>query len=435
VKDIALIFDGRRINRLNIIMLGAMTAAVAANALLLGQFGPPLAAALAVTLAFGLAVLALPLAQPAKSLLIPLAPALAVSLLVAFDGGRSWYHLAMLGTVAMGTLYFRPRIVLAGGAVVNTALLVFWLAGVSVAGPAAGPADNLNHLLQLDLIAAIMYLATKWGSEHASRADGLARQATGADRELRELNATLESKVAERTRELAKMIEDLQAAQHQLIISEKQASLGALVAGVAHEVNTPLGVCITAITKMKGDQETFLAALADNTLTRGELARHANSGNENIDIISLNLIRAAEIIRSFKEIAVDQGSEVMVEFCLDDYIRTILTSYPGAFSHIITNFIMNTLMHAYDQRASMRIDFDARREADGTVVFDFTDHGKGIPPEILTRIFDPFFTTRRGTGGSGLGLNIVYNTVREKLRGSIVCTSVPGEFTTFTIRL
>jgi signal transduction histidine kinase len=182
-----------------------------------------------------------------------------------------------------------------------------------------------------------------------------------------------------------------------------------------------------------------------------------NAATESLDIIAFNLFRAAEIIRSFKEIAVNQSSEVMASFCLDEYIRTILTSlkhelknrkaeinvnfegftvnsYPGAFSHLITNLIMNTLVHGYDQWERVRIDFDARRE-DGHLVFTYTDHGKGIPPEIIKRIFDPFFTTRRGAGGSGLGLFIVYNVVRDKLGGSIACESVLGDHTTFTIRI
>jgi signal transduction histidine kinase len=457
VKDILLIFESRRINRLNAIMFTALNLSLMAGNFLLGQMSFPLFLALASTLAIAWVVLLLPFAQIVKCLVIPLLPCLATFALAWTGGGRSWFSLTVFGSFVMGALYFKPFIIVFDFAFVNLLFAASLAAGGSLVGPGAGFNDNLNHLFRMDLLAAILFFGTKWGSDAAQAALRLSERSEAADRDLRELNATLEAKVEERTRELEQLVADLRAAQEQLIDAEKQASLGNLVAGVAHEVNTPLGVCITAVTRMKGDNTAFHRAIAENRLTREGLADHVNATTESLDILSFNLFRAAEIIKSFKEIAVNQSSEVMATFCLDDYIRTILTSlkhelknrkteiainferfsvnsYPGAFSHVITNFIMNTLVHGYDQWERVRIEFDARRE-DGHLVFTYTDHGKGIPPEIIKRIFDPFFTTRRGAGGSGLGLFIVYNVVKDKLGGSISCDSVLGEYTTFTIRI
>lgn len=266
---------------------------------------------------------------------------------------------------------------------------------------------------------------------------------------------TLETRVEERTHALAQSLEELKTAQNQLIQSEKQASLGNLVAGVAHEVNTPLGICITAVSRLKSDQSKLLESLKTNTLTQKGLAEFANDSLESADIINLNLNRAADIVRSFKEIAVNQGSEIQTRFCLDEYLRTIFTSlkhelklrpyeieigmnnfilnsYPGAFSHIVTNLVMNTLIHGYEPKDAVKISLHASRNG-SEVTFTYTDHGKGIPADALPRIFDPFFTTRRGIGGSGLGLSISYNLVRELLKGDIRCTSEPGIYTSFTI--
>jgi signal transduction histidine kinase len=438
-------------------MFTALNLSLVAGNWLFGQMSIPLFLALASTLVIAWIILLLPFAQIVKCLLIPLLPCLATFALAWYGGGRSWFSLTVFGTFVMGALYFKPAIIVFDFAFVNLLFAASLAAGRSLVGQEGGLADNLNHLLRMDLLAAILFFGTKWGSGAARTAIEMSERSEAVDRDLRELNATLEAKVDERTRELEQLVADLRAAQEQLIDAEKQASLGNLVAGVAHEVNTPLGVCITAVTRMKGDNAAFRKAIAENRLTREGLADQVNAATESLDIIAFNLFRAAEIIRSFKEIAVNQSSEVMASFCLDEYIRTILTSlkhelknrkaeininfegftvnsYPGAFSHLITNLIMNTLIHGYDQWERVRIDFDARRE-DGHLVFTYTDHGKGIPPEIIKRIFDPFFTTRRGAGGSGLGLFIVYNVVRDKLGGSIACESVLGDHTTFTIRI
>ena len=457
MQDITTIFGAPRINRLNALVFTGVDLSIMLSYLGMGQLTPTLLIILSSMLVVAWAVLLLPVSQLAKCLIIPVLPSLATFVLVLLGEGRSFFSLSILGSVVMSALYFRPTIILVQIVVINGLFLGFVFAGYSLIGLEMDRGENFNHLIRMDLLAIILFIGTKWSSHSARTALEMSRRSDEADRNLKELNATLEAKVEERTRELEELVADLREAQEQLIISEKQASLGGLVAGVSHEVNTPLGVCITAITKMKSENEAFVKDLLGNTLTKTGLANFVNLQGESLDIVTFNLFRAAEIIRSFKEIAVNQSSEVMVEFCLDDYIRTILTSlkhelknrqadiainfeqftvnsYPGAFSHIITNLIMNTLVHGYDPHERVEIAFDARREHDH-LIFQYTDHGKGIPPEIIQKIFDPFFTTRRGSGGSGLGLNIVYNMVRDKLHGTISCDSILGEYTTFTIRI
>ena len=182
------------------------------------------------------------------------------------------------------------------------------------------------------------------------------------------------------------------------------------------------------------------------------------SAVESAEILQANLRRAAELIRSFKQVAVDQASEEQRKFDLAGYLEEILTSlqprlrqarhrirvecppglvlesYPGAFSQIITNLVMNSLVHAFPEGTSGEIRIEARRE-DGTLRIEYSDDGRGIEPEVLPHIFEPFFTTRRGQGGSGLGLHIVYNLVTLTLGGTIFASSHPGQGATFVIRL
>lgn len=250
----------------------------------------------------------------------------------------------------------------------------------------------------------------------------------------------------------------LQQAQKHLVESEKMAALGGLVAGVAHEINTPVGIGITGVTYL---QEKLAALMADyqaGTMKRSSLDAFLQTTSETLVITMTNLIRAAELVASFKQVAVDQSSEERRLFNLKGYVNDVLLSlkhkykrtkhrievmgpddldvdsFPGAFSQIVTNLLMNSLIHAFEGdgiEGLMRIEVQA---GNGGVALKYSDNGKGIPPENLTRIFDPFFTTKRGKGGSGLGMNIVYNLVRNKLNGTITCESEVGKGTTFTIQ-
>lgn len=285
-----------------------------------------------------------------------------------------------------------------------------------------------------------------------------------AEQEIVEMNRNLEQRIKERTSDLAEANEELQGTlenlrqtQDQLVEAEKMASLGGLVAGVAHEVNTPIGIGVTAASHLKEGVEELRGKYDRGDIKRADLEQHLAVAEQSSAIVLSNLARASDLIRSFKQVAVDQSSEEERRFDLREYLDEIVISlrpnlkkakhevaidceaglvvetYPGAVSQVVTNLIMNAITHAYDEGESGKMRITADDNGDGTIALTFSDDGKGIPEENLAKIFDPFFTTRRGSGGSGLGLNIVYNLVTQKLGGTIGCESETGEGTTFRI--
>lgn len=285
-----------------------------------------------------------------------------------------------------------------------------------------------------------------------------------AREEVISLNRELENRVAARTAELqsantelAKTLASLQQTQTHLIQTEKLAALGNLVAGVAHEINTPTGVAVTAASHLGMKTQEFQEIFRNGSTRKSDLERYLAVCEESADIIMLNLRRAAEMISSFKRVAVDQSSEKRGVFKVREYLGEILLSlrpklkqagllieidcdetlvmdgFPGVFAQIITNMIMNTLMHAYDEATAGRVVIRAGKEGD-MFILTFADDGKGISPADKDKIFDPFFTTKRGQGGTGLGLYILYNLVAQKLHGTVECQSEPGKGAVFTLR-
>lgn len=250
----------------------------------------------------------------------------------------------------------------------------------------------------------------------------------------------------------------LRQAQQDLIQAEKMAALGSLVAGVAHEINTPLGNTLTAASHLHDKVAGFGAMLDQNRLKRSDLVGFVGLITETTQLMVANCERAAELVQSFKQVAVDQTSGERRRFDLKGYIEEVLLSlrprlrktghriivecpanmeadgYPGAVSQLLTNFLLNSLMHAYQPGEAGHITITVRQPDDGLVELTYADDGKGIPAAVLGRIYDPFFTTRRGTGGSGLGLHIVYNLVTGTLRGQISVQSEVGHGTQFTVR-
>ncbi len=282
---------------------------------------------------------------------------------------------------------------------------------------------------------------------------------------LREMNESLEVRVSERTRaveqsnrELRETLENLERTQNKLITSEKMAALGELVAGVAHEINTPVGVAVTATSHLQLKTRELLDRFASNGMKKSDLDNYLRIAGESTTMLMTNLTRASELVQSFKKVAVDQSSEAMRVFDLKQYVGEVLLSlqpklkktkheitlecpddlelhtYPGALSQVITNLIVNSMIHGFEEEDEGQILMRFTPEGQ-ELLFTYQDNGKGIPPEYLGRIFDPFFTTRRGTGGSGLGLHILYNIVSSQLQGSIHCESTPGKGTTFYIRM
>lgn len=285
------------------------------------------------------------------------------------------------------------------------------------------------------------------------------------EKEIQQLNADLEKRVLERTRELqstnhalTNTLVDLKRTRNHLVEIEKMASLGELVAGVAHEINTPIGNSITAISHLEIQTAQVNEKFSGGQMKKSDLEKYLDDSDKVIKAVFTNLERAAELVRSFKKIAVDQSIEEWRYFKLGEYMHDVLMSlkpqlkktkhqvilncpvdikvywHPGALWQIISNLINNSLIHAYDEDQIGTITIDICYD-DGSVVLQYSDDGKGMPPEVAKRVFEPFFTTQRGTGGSGLGMHIVYNLVVFKMGGSIECISKPGFGTVFTVKL
>ncbi|MCP5269247.1 MAG: PAS domain S-box protein [Zoogloeaceae bacterium] len=298
----------------------------------------------------------------------------------------------------------------------------------------------------------------------------LARQR--AEQALRELNDVLDERVRERTAalnrsndELSGTLETLRRAQGELVRSEKLAALGSLVAGVAHELNTPIGNSVTVASSLLEDSVDFAEAVKGGGLKRSVLDAHVAGAHQAAQLLLGNLQRAANLVSSFKQVAVDQTSEQRRHFEVAEVVAEILAmlhpqlknrpldirvdvpsglsldSFPGPFGQVLANLINNAALHAFnDGRELGIIAIEARPvQAEGGgqagVCLTVSDDGVGIPPDHLHRIFDPFFTTRLGQGGSGLGLNIVYNIATGVLGGTIRVESRPGEGASFIVNL
>jgi PAS domain S-box-containing protein len=268
--------------------------------------------------------------------------------------------------------------------------------------------------------------------------------------EIKLLNDQLEEKVNLRTsaltksnKQITKTLDQLKRTQQTLVESEKMASLGGLVAGVAHEINTPIGISVTAASFLQDEIKTLRKKLDENALSRSYLEKLLDRITESGYLLNNNLNRAANLISSFKQVAVDQSSEACYTFKLSENINQVITSFkhklkqnncqvniscqkdleiysfPGSFSQIYSNLILNSLIHGFENwSGNCEIYIDITLKEDQLYI-DYRDTGKGIPENIVDRIFDPFVTSKRGTGGSGLGTHIVYNIVNQLLKGDI----------------
>ncbi|MCK6263767.1 ATP-binding protein [Vibrio sp. ZSDE26] len=279
-----------------------------------------------------------------------------------------------------------------------------------------------------------------------------------AQLKLEALNENLEHAVAARTLDLKESMEQLKQAQEQLIESEKLAALGGLVAGVAHEVNTPLGIAVTAASLIQDLTIEISNEVSSESFPNAHFYELMEQIGETNVMLTNNLGRAAALIKDFKQTAVDQISEVQIEFEVQQVLEALMTSLkpetkrvsvtptidgdpmvtmnslPGVLTQIISNLVMNSINHAFDDQEKPTISINYYQR-DNDIVLIYKDNGSGVEASLHHKIFEPFFTSKRGKGGSGLGLNLVFNLIKQKLCGQLKFESELGQGVTFTLTL
>lgn len=272
----------------------------------------------------------------------------------------------------------------------------------------------------------------------------------------RERSESLRRDVEVYAEQLEKTVADLRETQDSLVEARRLAALARLVAGMAHEINTPVGIALTAVTHLEESFANLKAAVTEGKLRRVDMDRFLASAGESATLARANVQRAADLMRSFKRVAVDETSEVRRQFELASYLAEVvlslrpilkrlphriqidcsqgivMDSYPGALAQVLSNLMMNAVEHAFADGRTGAVNI-ACQQKNHSVEIVFSDDGCGIAAADQVHLFEPFFTTRGHAGGSGLGLHIVFNLVTGVLKGSIECKSVPGQGTAFTI--
>ncbi|HKH28112.1 MAG TPA: HAMP domain-containing sensor histidine kinase [Sphingomicrobium sp.] len=269
-------------------------------------------------------------------------------------------------------------------------------------------------------------------------------------------NTRLFTEVQERTRQLSQSLEDLRTAQDSLVQTEKLAALGRLVAGVAHELNTPVGTSLTVASAFLNKADRFEADVAGGGVRRSTVAEFIATGREAASQVMINLNHAIDLIQSFKQVAADRNVSDRRGFDLGQVTRQVvkglryglrrnlvvsvecepdlaMNSYPGPYGQVLTNLVLNSAVHAYPDGARGAVHIAAQASGKHNVEVLFSDDGCGMSPEVRRQVFDPFFTTRRDQGSTGLGLHIVHNIVTNRLGGRINLETRPGAGTKIRI--
>jgi signal transduction histidine kinase len=323
------------------------------------------------------------------------------------------------------------------------------------------PYTTTEVLLFILVLSATLYVL----AFNASYTAGVLRKAR---KTLSDQNKHLESSRKELTKtadelnvqnaRLQESMDELRKTQAQLVEREKMAALGGLVAGVDHEINTPVGVGVTASSFLHDKVHDLMDIQTRRGLEKAEVDSFLQTVFEASLMIDKNLKRAAALVQNFKQVAVDQSTETARRFDVKEYIDGVLLSlryqykrsghtirvncpeglvinnYPGLFSQIITNLLMNSLTHGLSDFSQGEIVMDISTDRDH-LVFRYRDNGAGMTPESVKKVFEPFYTTRRSAGGTGLGMHIVYNIVTQTLGGEIKCSSSEGNGVIFDIRI
>jgi len=270
-------------------------------------------------------------------------------------------------------------------------------------------------------------------------------------------NTRLFTEVEERTRQLSRSLEDLRAAQDSLVRTEKLAALGRLVAGVAHEINTPVGTSLTVASAFINKTNRFAADVASGDVRRSMLTEFIAASRDAASQIMINLVHAADLIQSFKQVAADRNVRDRRRFDLGQVTNQVvkglrfglrsqnltvsvecepnlaMNSYPGPYGQVLTNLVLNSAVHAFPDGARGSVHIATQASGKDNVQVLFSDDGCGMSPEVKRQVFDPFFTTRRDQGSTGLGLHIVHNIVTNRLGGRINLESEPGAGTKIQI--
>ncbi len=312
-----------------------------------------------------------------------------------------------------------------------------------------------NKKVYLDIFVQPLFISSRYAKYLLIEGNDIT-ELVNAHNKLIEMNNELERIVKKRTEKLEKSLKDLKTAQEELIESEKLAALGNLVAGVAHEINTPMGITYTNITYINEKLHELNDMYRENRLSKSFFEDNLNAIIEALSGAIHNIERSSKLIKSFKNVAVDQIVEEKRDFDIKEYLNEVImsirptfkgtnfkiifdpsgsiyiNSYPGIFLQIINNLINNSIQHGFEGRKEGNIDIAVEEDND-KIVINYSDDGIGMEIEELSKIFEPFFTTKRGHGGAGLGMNIVYNLVSKKLDGVISCKSSKNNGTNFII--
>lgn len=265
-----------------------------------------------------------------------------------------------------------------------------------------------------------------------------------------DLRRSTEKELITKQAESQRYIDELKLAQERLVGTEKMAALGGLVAGITHDINTPIGIGVTAVSFLEERLNKLESAYAEKTLSPKALEEFINEAKQSTSLLTTNLDRASDLIASFKQIAVDQASEAVRTINFKDYVNEVIRSlHPklkktshtinlqcpddlvlnlpaGAISQIFTNLIVNSLIHGFESKDNGVMDINITSD-ETNLTINYKDNGNGVTAEQLEKLFNPFFTTKRDEGGSGLGTHIMFNLVKQTLSGSIEATSEPGQ--------